>query len=222
MDQDCWTFLAGFSSDELENRGILRPFGDQYLLRKESVCPLLTLMKERRVARLVAREGHWFLTSDGEFANRGSLSIKRGRVTDLGNPGDVFTKQNRYINPHFDRSHPPGVSTVSRGPNQPPTPKYPPLTVGDLAEMKSGLRRLANKVECVEEDIYPTRILNLRDARLIPRLVAQVMLLILQARNNLEHPPHKLSSTEETAVRAAWEVVREWALAKGLDSDLAV
>lgn len=104
MEQDVRTFLKRFSLSELKTPGglgVLRPFGDRYLLRKESVGPLITLMQEHNVTRLIARERNWFLTSDGEFANPGSPSTRHGNISDLGNPGDVFTKQNPHINPYY-------------------------------------------------------------------------------------------------------------------------
>ena len=56
----------------------------------------------------------------------------------------------------------------------------------------------------------------------IPRLVAQMMLVVIQARNDLEYERESLSPAEETAVRAAWGVVREWALSENLESALTV
>ena len=377
MEQDVRKFLERFSRGELARRGILR--GSWCLLQGPSVNLLIELMKEHNVRRLVAGDRRWFLTSDGEFANprSGQRNIRRGRVSDLINQGDVFTAQNKFINPHFDSYQSPPEDSgdtvqelrrdlaaaqreVARIPGleadlaaaqkeagrvagleadleaaqkevarvagleadleaaqkeagrvpgleadlaaaqkeagrvpgleadlaaaqkeagrvpgleadlaaaqkeagrvpgleadlaaaqkeagrvpgleadlaaaQKARDRYKnrvreiekdptPLTVGDLAEMKNSFRRLANKVEGTEEDIYPAGILNLRNDELIPKLVAQVMLMILQARNNLEHPPHKLSSTQEEAVRGAWEVVKEWASDEGLEAALTV
>ena len=94
-------FLKKFSAAELEKRRILQPHKKNvYLLRAKSVSPLIDLMKEHGVTRLVAEERNWFLTSDGEFANP-KYSIKRGRVEELPNPGGVFDGQNKHINPYF-------------------------------------------------------------------------------------------------------------------------
>ena len=106
MEQDVRTFLKRFSSDELENLGVLQPYGARYLLRSNSVDPLIELMKGHTVTRLVAGGRHWFLTSDGEFSNPGSTERRQGSVADLRNPGNVFTTQNLHINPYFNRSQP--------------------------------------------------------------------------------------------------------------------
>ena len=222
MEQDCWTFLAGFSADELEHRGILRPFGDRYLLRKESVVPLLTLMKERRVARLVAREGHWFLTSDGEFANRGSPTKKRGRVTDLGNWGDVFTTQNPHINPHYDRSQSPAILPKPPVSSSTLTPRH--LTADELDKMRRSLLQIMDGVEgrASGGEKITSRVRRLQLDGWIPRLVAQAMLIVNEARNIGVYDRHSFSTTENVAVRAAWEVVREWALSENLEAALTI
>ena len=97
-------FLIGFSSDELENRSILIPdktYG--YLLKRQSVNPLITLMYENGVTRVMSNDQRWFLTSEGEFSNPGPCrgDPKQGRLEDLRNPGNVFTAQNKNINPFF-------------------------------------------------------------------------------------------------------------------------
>ncbi len=101
MEQDIRTFLKRFSASELEKRGILHPhIRDDYRLTARSVSPLIELIKEHGVTRLVAEEQNWFLTSDGEFANP-RYSTKRGRVEELQNSGGVFDYQNKHINPYF-------------------------------------------------------------------------------------------------------------------------
>ena len=222
MEQDCWAFLERFSSDELKNRGILR--GSRYLLQGTSVDPLIELMKEHNVTRLVAEKRRWFLTSDGEFSNPRSDQgdIRQGRVADLRNPGDVFKGQNRYINPHFDRSQSPGVPTGSHGPSQPPTPKHPPLTADELGRMRRRLRCLMDSVEGERKEKDRSRVKRMKKDKSIPGLVAEMMFTVIEARNILEYDRESLSSREETAVRAAWEVVREWASAEGLETSLNV
>ena len=99
MEQDIRTFLKRFSAAELEKRDILQPRRrDDYWLTARSVSPLIELMKENGVTRLVAEEQNWFLTSDGEFANP-RHSIKRGRVEEF--PKGAFDYQNKHINPYF-------------------------------------------------------------------------------------------------------------------------
>ena len=111
MDQDIRTFLKGFSLDKLKTPGGLGilclfrdRFGDRYLLRKESVRPLITLMKEHNITRLTAMDRNWFLTSDGKFTNPGSPSTKWGNIADLKNPGDIFRTQNPHLNPYYSQS----------------------------------------------------------------------------------------------------------------------
>ena len=104
MEDDIREFLRRFSRDELENRNILVPdktYG--YLLRRQSVNPLIAFMRENGITRLSADDRHWSLTSNGEFHNPGACrgDPKQGRVEDLRNPGNVFTAQNKSINPFF-------------------------------------------------------------------------------------------------------------------------
>ena len=96
MELDIRDFLRRLSRDELRRRSI-----HPDMLSGIDVAPLIDLMKERWVTRLVAEDRGWFLTSDGEFANPGSREIKQGRVKDLQSPGNVFMTQNAYINPHY-------------------------------------------------------------------------------------------------------------------------
>ena len=223
MEQDCWAFLADFLADELVNRGVLRPFGDRYLLlRKESVGPLIALMKERGVARLVARERRWFLAADGEFANRGSPTQRRGKVTDLRNWGDVFTTQNPHINPHYDRSRPLDVPPTLPTSSPPPAPG--PLTADELDKMRRSFLQIMDGVEGRTSggEKITSRVRRLQLDGWIPRLVAQAMLMVNEARNICVYDGYSFSTTENVAVRAAWEVIRKWALAEGLESALAV
>lgn len=104
MEINIREFLSGFHSDELVNRGILIPDSSYaYLLRRQSVNPLIALMREKGVTRVVSNDQQWFLTSESEFHNPGSCrgDPKQGRIEDLRNPGNVFTAQNKNINPFF-------------------------------------------------------------------------------------------------------------------------
>lgn len=101
MEVDVKEFLNRFSSDELKRMGILR--GSTQVLNNGSVFPLINLMADREVTRLVASDRNWFLTSDGEFGNPLSTESKTGSVQDLGNRGNVFNEQNTSINPHYIR-----------------------------------------------------------------------------------------------------------------------
>lgn len=102
MERDIREFLEEIGEDILEARGVLRPDPRfEYLLNNKSVAPLLRLMDERSVTRLVEEDRNWFLTHDGEFKNPRSEELKEGNVRDLENPGNVFNEQNRHINPFF-------------------------------------------------------------------------------------------------------------------------
>ena len=115
-------FLNQFSVDELTKRGILR--GNTRLLNNGSVSPLIGLMADRNVSRLLTPERDWFLTSEGEFQNPLSAEAKSGRVDDLVNPGNVFNQQNTSINPHYGGSKGPELDNQE-----------------DSAELKFGLER---------------------------------------------------------------------------------
>ncbi len=71
------------------------------MLNNGSVSPLVNLMADWKVTRLVAPERDWFLSSDREFQNPLSNEAQSGRVENLGNRGNVFNLQNTSINPHF-------------------------------------------------------------------------------------------------------------------------
>ena len=61
--------------------------GNTRLLNNNSVSPLIELMTEQDVGRLVAPERDWFLTSQREFKNPLSTEAKWGRVDDLAGHG---------------------------------------------------------------------------------------------------------------------------------------
>ena len=116
-------FLRGFELVDLVRRRVLRRRADQYLLRRQSVDPLLNLMQEHQVTRLAANDLNWHLDDNGDFSNPGSEDpggIKVGNVSQLTNPGNVFMNQNRYINPHFE-----GIPPSNGGRNT----SFPPLSL---------------------------------------------------------------------------------------------
>ena len=106
MVQDVRTFLKRFSMNLLITRLILyrRRYrrGPRYELKAGSVGPLIKLMKEHNVTKLVAEDMGWYLTSDRQFRNPGSGEIREGSISDLRNQGEVFTNRNRDINPYYD------------------------------------------------------------------------------------------------------------------------
>lgn len=104
MERDVREFLKEIGEDTLDARGVLRPHGRfEYLLQNTSVDPLLRLMDERGVTRLVAKDRDWFLAGDGKFGNPKSITLASGEVS-------VFNEQNPYINPFYK-----GTSKESSG-----------------------------------------------------------------------------------------------------------
>ncbi len=109
LEVDIRDFLRRFDLLDLARRGVLRielrGSGVRHLLRKQSVDPLLDLMREHHVTRLVADDRNWYLADNGEFSNPRSEDhnrIRAGNVSQLRNPGNVFMNQNRDINPYFE------------------------------------------------------------------------------------------------------------------------
>ena len=75
--------------------------GDHNLLMGNSVEPLINLMRDRGVTRLVCPERSRHLSVEGEFANPRAPHIKSGNFRSLENRGDVFRDQNTTINPFY-------------------------------------------------------------------------------------------------------------------------
>ena len=95
MEVDIREFLKEIGEDTLEARGVLRPDPRfEYLLQNTSVAPLLRLMREHNVTRLVAEDRDWFLAGDGKFGNPKSITLASGKES-------VFNEQNPYINPFY-------------------------------------------------------------------------------------------------------------------------
>lgn len=102
--EDIGSFLERFSLQELIRLKILVSFGGAgYLLRAQSVGPLVNLMKAHNIEKLEKVEANWFLTSEYEFQNPGSQEHRIGDATTLKNPGNVFNAQNPNINPYFKK-----------------------------------------------------------------------------------------------------------------------
>ena len=108
MEAEIRTFLSGISVEELEDRNVLQKHRTlTYLLRRDSVMPLLRLMEQRGINRLYYHDHNgrevWFLCDDGTFQNTTSPSLKSGNVADLEQPGNLFRGKNNLINPYFHR-----------------------------------------------------------------------------------------------------------------------
>ena len=84
MDVDARSFILGVGKDELIDRGVVR--GQPQWIVQESTEPLLQLMKDRGVDRMVSDQ--WFLTAKGEFSNPNSET-------------QIFNGMNNQINPFF-------------------------------------------------------------------------------------------------------------------------
>jgi hypothetical protein len=95
-------FLQNFSVEDLKEAGILRGISNQ--LKGTSIDPLIALMREHGVDRLEYPDRKWFLDVERNFRNPTSQDLKEGRVTDLSNPGSVFTGTNATINPYYGGS----------------------------------------------------------------------------------------------------------------------
>ena len=103
MEAEVWNFLQGISVEELVDRNVLQRHRTMsFLLRRDSVGPLIRLMQHRGISKLY-HEDVWFLCDDGAFKNTTSRSLKSGNVADLVQPGHLFVGKNNKINPYFHR-----------------------------------------------------------------------------------------------------------------------
>lgn len=119
MERDVREFLNEIGREELVARGVLkrvqRPHGETHELQSQTIGPLLDLMRERGVTRLVAPNRNWFLRVDGEFSNPRGEDVRTGNVNQLQRKGNAVHVQNPYINP-FYKSNGPVVSGDPPGP----------------------------------------------------------------------------------------------------------
>ncbi len=58
-------------------------------------------MAEHGATKLEYLHRQWYLTQALEYSNPCSAEQKKGNVTQLSNPGNIFNQQNRYLNPYF-------------------------------------------------------------------------------------------------------------------------
>ena len=104
MERSVREFLKEIGAESLKDRGVLtRHRRYNYLLQGVGVKPLVGLMREKGVSKLVSHDGKWFLAADGAFRNPKSTE-KKGAVDHLTRLGNVFLGQNAYINPYFQWS----------------------------------------------------------------------------------------------------------------------
>ena len=103
MERNIREFLRETGAEELEARKVLSANRRwAYLLQGKNVLPLMEMMREHGVTKLVSHDGKWFLTSEGKFANPRSRETKEGLVKQLKKPGNVFWDQNPVLNPYYD------------------------------------------------------------------------------------------------------------------------
>ena len=103
MERNVREFLRETGAEELKARMVLSANkGCAYLLQGKNVFPLMEMMRERGVSKLVSHDGKWFLTAEGKFANPKSREAKDGLVKQLEKSGNVFWGQNKYINPYYE------------------------------------------------------------------------------------------------------------------------
>ena len=105
-DENIRDFLLQFSFEELRSKKILhfrilqgRKFS---LLTKDSVKPLIRLMKDKNIARLVYPPNAWYIDINGNFNNPESGEFTHGNIKDLSNKGEVFRNMNQIFNPYYD------------------------------------------------------------------------------------------------------------------------
>jgi hypothetical protein len=107
MEKNIIDFLKNCGFEELKNRKIINT--TRNLLNSDSVRPLVTFMKERKISKLTYHKNgilHWFLQTDSMFLNKfdSKYSFPKS-ARDLqrnGRPiGDIFLHANPEINPYF-------------------------------------------------------------------------------------------------------------------------
>lgn len=101
MKAEVRTFLASRSARDWVKDGVLSAHGNMgFILNGSSVAPLIAAMRCAGIDRLEAGS-RWSLSVDGRFINTFSGYRSQMEWRRLDNPGDVFMKANRHINPHY-------------------------------------------------------------------------------------------------------------------------
>ena len=103
VEIDIRGFLEQFSLSDLKDRRVLSPRSDNRLDGKISAQPLLALMREHSVTRLMSKESGWYLDAGGNWENPISESRTGFKKGDLGQVRALFHNQNRLINPFFNK-----------------------------------------------------------------------------------------------------------------------
>ena len=103
VEIDIRGFLEQFRLSDLQDRRVLSPRSDNRLDGKISAQPLLALMREHSVTRLMSKENGWYLDAAGNWENPISESRAGFKKWDLGQVRALFHNQNRPINPFFNK-----------------------------------------------------------------------------------------------------------------------
>ncbi len=97
-------FLRMVGVEELVDRNVLQPHRTMtYILRGESLYPLLRLMRDRDVEILTHGE-KWLLNINEDYVNRikWSPSPNSGRLSQLRHDGHLFWGTNPVMNPFYE------------------------------------------------------------------------------------------------------------------------
>jgi hypothetical protein len=98
----------------------------------------------------------------------------------------------------------------------------PTVSAAELAEWRRKLVRLLvgleKNSEASERTGVAERIGRLQRSGTIPREIGAMMRTITEMRNATEYQAKTLSAAENSAVKAAWVALQEWARGRGLDS----
>lgn len=95
-------FLEKSGLDDLIGRGIIN--GERRLLTGASAQPLIGLMFEKGVEKLVHGEQWSFDARDLNFTNLFSGYHKATPISVVSSPGEIFRGANRHINPFYDKT----------------------------------------------------------------------------------------------------------------------
>ena len=150
MERNIREFLRETGAAKLADQGALSAHRRyNYLLQGANVTPLVKLMRDRGVSKLVSHNGKWFLTAEGTFGNPKSGEAKQGPVKNLAHLGNVFRGQNAEINPYFEPIPEDCAARFESSSSRPfaritfdrhlrggkPGIRDLPVTVGDIVEM---------------------------------------------------------------------------------------
>ena len=93
------------------------------------------------------------------------------------------------------------------------------VSVDDLARWRRQLLRVLDKLDGRSAPgVGPAaRVARMRGTSRLPRRVAALMMVVLEARNAAEYEEQVLTRAEGEAVRNAWSAILEWATTQGFN-----